>query len=79
MTDDFSKYDNYRGPTPPPIEQAKYNMSRESQNAQRAGQYGKAAQIKRNLARICTSQGKHADAHLLNTTARELERRRRRR
>lgn len=69
---DLSPYENYRGPTPPAIEQEKYRRSVEIERLIAVGEYLKAADAKEGLAAICRSQGNERDAYLLENSAYEL-------
>lgn len=72
---DLSPYENYRGPTPPAIEQEKYLRSIEIERLIAFGEYLKAANAKEGLAAICRSQGNERDAYLLEKSAYELRQR----
>jgi hypothetical protein len=72
MTDDLSAYRNYRGAEPPEVEKEKFRLSSAAQQLTAGGDYISAAEKKLELARICRSQGKHRDSHLLEVSARAL-------
>ena len=70
--DDLSAYKNYNGPTPPAIEEHKYQLSLQVNELIEKGKLQQAALLKLEIARICREQGKYEDADKLSEGARQL-------